>query len=113
MFESPQLNFYKNLHFDSTENTLQLTTDKLDFIIEDNEIKGILKDDMPDIIIFNHSDLSTSFSIMIEKCFNEIKEDDIYIRDVYDADYQDVMIEGLKECNNTIMINNNKKVLDN
>jgi hypothetical protein len=105
------INFYKNLHFDSTENTLQLTTDKLDFIIEDNEIKRI-KDDMPDIIIFNHSDLSSSFSIMVEKCFNEIKEDDIYIRDVYDADYQDVMIEGLKECNNTIMINNNKYHLE-
>ena len=106
------INFYKNLHFNANKNALQLTTKPLDFITEDNEIKAILSDNMPDIIIFNHSDLSTSFSVMIEKCFNELAENDIYIKDIYDNDYQNISIEGLKECNDTIMINGQKYNLE-
>lgn len=109
------INFYKNLQFKYENDKILIDTDlknlNLSFEKEKKEVEKILEE-VPDILIFNHSDFSYIFTGLLNVVNSKLIIEDSMIADVYNPDFHSISIEGLNEYKNIIKFNGHKYKLE-
>jgi hypothetical protein len=109
------INFYKNLQFKYENDKILTDTNlkklNLSFEKEKEEIEKILKD-VPDILIFNHSDISSTFTNLLNIVNSKLIKENSIIADVYNPDFHSITIKGLDEYKDEIEFNGHKYKLE-